>query len=212
MPIRAIRQSPNFAFQPLPNGALLTDTSWQAFQNAQSQLSTRGRTESHSGQWHNGTFRPLVGVHARVPSSNNAGGFFLGVSQCQIDLTLPPGYNRLWIAYQTRLQTFQAHQNTLLGSRIDIDLMQMGAGLRLTSTGWQDNQALPLHVREVVQVFELGSIFRLSAQTETRLALRVTYDTCEGVRDYDGLQAVGQLTNPAWWDGLGWLTYGVYRG
>lgn len=211
MPIRAIRPSPNFALQPLPNGALLSDTAWNGYQNAQTQLATRGQGQAQSGHYHNGQFRPLIGVFARVPSINNAGGFFPGVSQCQIDLILPPGYNRLWIAYQTRLQAFQAHQGRLLGSGIQIDLMQFGGGIVLTRTTWRDNLPNTLHIRNVEQIFSLNSIFRLSAKTETRLALRITYDTCEGVRDYDGQYPSMNFTNPDWWDGLAFLSYGLYR-
>lgn len=218
MPIRAIRSSPNFALQPLPNGALLSDTAWNGYQNAQTQLTTRGQGQAHSGHYHNGLFKPMIGVAYRANSTNQASGFFLGESQSQIDLIVPPGYNRLWLSYQTRLFLFQSHANnsTILGSSIRIDLMQFQGGITLSRTDWRDNVANhPLNTRNIEQEFALDSIYRLSSRTELRLALRITYDTCEGVRDYDG-QFPGQtmvpiFNDPTWWDGLAFLSYGLYR-
>lgn len=211
MPINPLRPAPNFNLQVIPNGAIIDEVRVNEFQKSMANLAGRGATiKTLSYTRTNGRFRIPCGVTSMgFPNS-----FVLSKKSLGIPLWLNTGHNRISIFFSVCLNLMFPLPFVVggfVGSVVRIEIVRGGTAYTLKEVSWRDPSLDALGFGFFTVDAPLSSLFINSPIHCEEIYLRLHYSSVEGYDILLGQQTAGTLSNPEWWNGIGYFGAACYR-
>jgi hypothetical protein len=204
------RPSPAFTLPTIANAATLTALDANEFEQAKSNLASRGGfCQTAIGSRVNGRNLPVVGVIGGLGGGSSA--WIQGFASVDWEIPIGSGIDSIDYLISLRLeQTCNvANEGVDRGGMVKLQLIMNGF-LKTIQT-W-NYTTLPTNLQQAQGKIELSDLYKLSIDQPTYLSLVLSFDTVSGDSSlYGQFQRVGTFTNPLRFMGVDYFSFCAYR-